>query len=115
MKDGKFEIGDILHARWGYSMVLNTFCKVTDVTPSGKTVTLHQLRNVVTHVQGFLRGADIPGEPMALRIGGAGGEPVTLKRRVKLIGDVLGAALHEDGRTRMVLWDGQPHSFDHCD
>ena len=31
-------IGKILHTSWGYDMTMNDFCKVLEVSPTGKTV-----------------------------------------------------------------------------
>jgi hypothetical protein len=36
-------VGKILHTSWGYSMTINNFCKIIEVSPSGKTVVCRML------------------------------------------------------------------------
>lgn len=44
---GVAHVGDIFHCMWGYSMTFNDFYEVVKTSPSGKTVTLRQLKTRV--------------------------------------------------------------------
>lgn len=36
-------VGKILHTSWGYDMTMNDFCKIVEVSPTGKTVKCRML------------------------------------------------------------------------
>ena len=49
MENVKNLVGKILHTSWGYDMTMNDFCKVVEVSPTGKTV---KCRMVTTKTNG---------------------------------------------------------------
>ena len=49
------KVNDLLHTSWGYDMTMNDFCKVLEVSKTGKTV---KVRMVVTVTNG---GEHYPG------------------------------------------------------
>lgn len=36
-------VGKVLHTSWGYNMTINNFCKIIEVSPTGKTVVCRML------------------------------------------------------------------------
>ena len=97
------KVGDVLVARWGYDMILNTFVEVVKVSASGKSVSLRELKSEVVSSDGFLAGREVP-------------KPGVFKKEeeimVRRVGEHMklfswGAFFHK--------WDGEPCSFDHCD
>ena len=41
-------VGKLLHTSWGYDMTINDFCKIIEVSPTGKTVKCMMVRRSVT-------------------------------------------------------------------
>lgn len=101
-----FKVGDILHCRWGSSMVLHDFYIVQKVSDKG--VVIQQLVKVTVGGDGWRpmvqpNGTQVdPREkPMQKRVSTNYRGAYTVK-----IGDSMGWA---------ELWDGKPHQEDHLD
>lgn len=105
-------VGDILHCRWGYSMVLNTYYRVVKAAPIGKYCQVQRIGQVILNGGGH-NGMEKPD----LECQGRG--PVTkhlVKSRLDNYGPVPVTDVgikSEYGWTP--VWDGQADSYDHDD
>ena len=74
-------IGKKLHTSWGYSMTMNDFCQVLEVSPTGKTVKCQMLG---ADTNGYQHG------PGAMGLASAGKNTYGPVFRLKVSRDILG-------------------------
>lgn len=63
-------VGKVLHASWGYDMTINDFCKIIEVSPTGKTVVCRMLnKEGFNGFQGDVKsGKKLHGKKFRLRL-----------------------------------------------
>ncbi len=98
-----YKVGDILVCSWGATMTLVNYFRVKSVSASGKTVTFAEIPSKETST-GFLCGRSLPD------LEGPEGEVRSRKVRAK-----TGSLRMFDTHGYVYPWDGEPHSFNHCD
>lgn len=79
LPEGQVQVGDIFHLGWGYSMSLNDFYEVVEVSKTGRTCTIRGIRSRV--INGEIYGPE--GGYVRPQLSGADrftGEPVKGKR-----------------------------------
>ena len=99
-----YEVGDILHCGWGYSMILNIFYQVVKVTP--KTVVIGKLEQ--KDVGGWPTGHSTPIKGKFDFSANTGFPPT--KRATPSNGWVK-----LNSHSSASLWDGKPQYYDRAD
>lgn len=66
-----FKVGDILINSWGYDMTINDYCRITELSPTKKTIKCRMLKQTIENDYGRGAGRSMPtseekGEPFKL-------------------------------------------------
>lgn len=63
-------VGRMLHTSWGYDMTINDFCKIVEVSPTGKTVVCRMLttKGFNGHQGHIQAGDEMHGDTFRLRV-----------------------------------------------
>ena len=97
------KVGDIFHCGWGYSMTLNDFYQVVEITKSRKSVKVRKLNKFLTEHDGY----------------GQSGFQSCNKN--DFVGDHVSTHRIQDGHIKISnyawarLWDGTPQTYDSRD
>jgi len=97
------KVGDIFHCGWGYSMTLNDFYQVVEITKSRKSVKVRKLKKFMTEHDGY---------------GQAGFQSCT---KNDFASDKISTHRIQDGHIKISnyawarLWDGTPQTYDSYD
>lgn len=97
------KVGDIFHCGWGYSMTLNDFYQVVEITKSRKSVKVRKLKKFLTEHDGY---------------GQAGFQSCT---KNDFASDKISTHRIQDGHIKISnyawarLWDGTPQTYDSYD
>lgn len=97
------KVGDIFHCGWGYSMTLNDFYQVVEITKSRKSVKVKKLKKFLTEHDGY---------------GQAGFQSCT---KNDFASDKISTHRIQDGHIKISnyawarLWDGTPQTYDSYD
>lgn len=79
---GLVHVGDIFHSSYGYDMCINNFYEVTEVSASGKTCTIREIRKITVSGSSWSpEGAQVV--PMTEGDDRYCGEPIKNKRVIK--------------------------------